>query len=178
MFDNESLLPFQNGRAVGLTKGVSIGRQQGHERGYVDGWNAAIDECNPTIDSLKTQCVAFRDERDQLARQLWELQQQHAAVNANSERAIGEAREYRIAFNLLKTVAVAFLQQLTAANAITRKAGREVIASVIEHSKETCEPMPWESSKFKQDLPRLSQILKSWHHQVSKEITTEHEKSN
>ena len=174
MFDNESLLPFQNGRAVGLKKGVGIGRQQG----YVYGWNAAIDECNHTIDSLKTQCVAFRDERDQLARQLWELQQQHAAVNANSERAIGEAREYRIAFNLLKTVAVAFLQQLTAANAITRKAGREVIASVIEHSKETGEPMPWESSKFKQDLPRLSQILKSWHHQVSKEITAEHEKSN
>ena len=127
MFDNESLIPFQNGRAVGLKKGVGIGRQQGHENGYVEGWNAAIDECNPVIDSLKTQCVAFRDERDHLVRQLSEFQLQHAAMNANSERAIGEAREIRIAFNLLQTVAVAFLQQLIAANAVTRKSIKAII---------------------------------------------------
>jgi chorismate mutase len=177
MFDNESLLPFQNGRAVGLKKGVGIGRQQGHERGYVDGWNAAIDECNPTIDSLKTQCIAFRDERDQLARQLSELQQQHAATNANSERAIKEAREIRIAFNLLQTVAVSFLQQLIAANAVTRKSIKAIILSLTENKKETGEPLPWESSKFKQELPRLSQVLKNWHHEAAKDISTEHEKS-
>lgn len=173
MFDNETLLPFQNGRAVGLKKGVGIGRQQG----YVDGWNAAIDECNPTIDSLKTQCIAFRDERDQLARQLSELQQQHAATNANSERAIKEAREIRIAFNLLQTVAVSFLQQLIAANAVTRKSIKAIILSLTENKKETGEPLPWESSKFKQELPRLSQVLKNWHHEAAKDISTEHEKS-
>ena len=61
-------------------------------------------------------------------------------MNANSERAIEEAREIRIAFNLLQTVAVAFLQQLIAANAVTRKAIKAIILSLTENKKKPGSP--------------------------------------
>ena len=168
MFDDESLLPFQNGRSVGLKNGVHIGRQQGQEAGYTEGWNSAINECNPIIENLKAQCVTFRDERDDLARQLASMQQNYATLSASKSAAVEVAVEYKVAFSSMQTIAIAFYQQLVSSKALTPPAIKEILLCIDKEAKAHKEPMPWECKKIKEVLPKLINVFEGWRREASK----------
>ncbi len=171
MFDNESFLPFQNGRNIGLKKGVDIGRQQGYDAGYaagdVDGWNNAILECNPIIDNLTAQCAQLASERDKSARELAELQQNYAALSANRNAAADVAREYKVAFACMQTVTIAFYQQLKA-SPLTLPAIKEILQCIQKEAKQHNEPLPWEVKKIKEVLPKLVAVFDSWRKEAAK----------
>lgn len=163
MFDNDSFLPFQNGQSIGLKQG----RQQGYDGGYAEGWNNAIAECNPVVDELKVQCVAFRDERDKLARELATLQQNYAALSANRNAAAEVAREYKVAFACMQTVTIAFYQQLKA-SPLTLPAIKEILQCIHKEAKQHNEPLPWEVKKIKEVLPKLVAVFDSWRKEAAK----------